>query len=130
MLKWKSDYETGVAFIDEQHEKLFEIGNRAFDLLKNNIYVDKYDKIVDIIQELKDYTEFHFSSEEKYLLETGYKGFFAHKVEHDDFVKKFDDIDFNRIDQGQNEYIMELLSFIAEWISEHILVKDQQHSHK
>ncbi|ERI95518.1 hemerythrin HHE cation binding domain protein [Clostridiales bacterium oral taxon 876 str. F0540] len=130
MLKWKSDYETGVEFIDEQHEKLFEIGNRAFDLLRNDIYVDKYDKIIDIIQELKNYTIFHFSSEEKYLLETGYKGFLAHKVEHDDFIKKFDDVDFSRIDQGQNEYIMELLNFISSWITEHILVKDQQHSHK
>jgi len=64
------------------------------------------------------------------LIETGYKGFFAHKVEHDDFIKKFDDIDAARIDDGQNKYIIELLNFLSDWISEHILVKDQQHSHK
>jgi hemerythrin len=130
MLKWKTEYETGVGFIDEQHQKLFEIGNRAYELLGNDFFIDKYDRIVDIIEELKSYTLFHFSSEEEYLIKSGYKGFFAHKIEHDDFIKKFDEIDLNRIDQGQNEYIIELLNFISSWISEHILKKDQQHSHK
>lgn len=130
MLKWKSDYETGVDFIDEQHQKLFEIGNRAYDLLTNDLYLDKYDRIVAIIEELKDYTVFHFASEEEYLLKIGYTKFFSHKVEHDDFIKKFNEIDFNRIDDGQNQYIMELLEFIFKWIDEHILIKDRQHSHK
>lgn len=130
VFKWKTDYETGVAMVDEQHKKLFEIGNRAFELLKNDIYLDKYDRILDIIEELKNYTVFHFASEEQYLLEKGYKGFFAHKVEHDDFMKKVNDIDYKRIDEGQNEYIMEIMQFLYSWIDEHILVKDQQHSHK
>lgn len=130
MLKWKEEYETGVAFIDEQHQKLFEIANSAYELFKNDFVSDKYDKILDIIQELKNYTVFHFKSEEDYLIETGYKGFFAHKVEHDDFIKKFDEIDAARIDDGQNKYIIELLNFLSDWISNHILVKDQQHSHR
>jgi hemerythrin len=130
MFKWKKDYETGVVFIDEQHQKLFEIGNRAYELLKNDFVTDKYDRILDIVQELKNYTAFHFASEEEYLFKSGYKGFFAHKVEHDDFIKKFNDIDLSRIDRGQEAYIMELMSFLSDWISEHILVKDQQHSHK
>lgn len=130
MFKWKIEYETGTELIDEQHKKLFEIGNRAYELLKNEFYTDKYDRILDIIEELKNYTVFHFSSEEEHMLKMGYKGFFAHKVEHDDFIKKINDIDYNRIDQGQNEYIMEILNFLYKWIDEHILIKDQKHSHK
>ncbi|MCM0647099.1 bacteriohemerythrin [Clostridium swellfunianum] len=130
MFKWKPDFETGVGFIDEQHEKLFEIGNKVYELLKNNFVTDKYDKILDIVQELKNYTAFHFASEEEYLLKIGYKGFLAHKVEHDDFIKKFNDIDLRRIDNGQDSYIMDIMSFLSDWISEHILVKDQHHSHK
>lgn len=30
MVKWKADYEVGVKLIDEQHEKLFEIADRAY----------------------------------------------------------------------------------------------------
>lgn len=130
MFNWKSEYETGVVFIDEQHKKLIEIGNRAYELLSNNFYVDKYDRILDIIEELKSYTVFHFNSEEEYLLKSGFKGFLSHKVEHDEFIKKFNDIDFNHIDVSQDEYIMGIMAFIYKWIDEHILIKDQQHSHK
>ncbi len=130
MLKWKKDYETGIEFIDEQHKMLFEIGNKAYGLFRNDFCLDKYDKIIDIINELKEYTVFHFSAEEEYLLKVGYKGFFAHKVEHEDFIKKFDEIDYSRIDQGQNEYIIELLDFISNWIKEHILERDMQVSNK
>jgi hemerythrin len=130
MFNWKNDYETGVELIDEQHKKLFEIANRAYQLFKNDFYIDKYDRIVQIIEELKDYTVFHFTSEEEYMLKVGYKRFLSHKVEHDDFITKFQDIDLKRIDKGQNDYILELLNFIYKWIDEHILVKDKQHSHK
>jgi hemerythrin len=130
MFYWKEECETGNAVVDNQHKKLFEIGNSAYELLKNEIYADKYDRIVDIIHELKDYTVYHFQAEEEYMLKSGFKGFFSHKVEHDDFIEKFDHIDYNRIDQGQNDYILEILNFVAEWITQHILVKDKQHSHK
>ncbi|MDP4084434.1 MAG: bacteriohemerythrin [Bacillota bacterium] len=130
MLTWQREYETGIQFIDEQHKMLFEIGNKAYDLFRNEYTIDKYDNIVEIIQELKDYTVFHFSAEEEYLLKVGYKGFFAHKVEHDDFISKFNEINYDRIDDGQNEYITELLDFIFTWIKEHILIRDMQLSNK
>ncbi|MDW8801355.1 hemerythrin family protein [Clostridium sp. A1-XYC3] len=128
MFKWKNEYETGVEKIDEQHRKLFEIANNAYELLNNDLYIDKYDRIIQIIEELKEYTVFHFTTEEEYMVSIGYKKILSHKVEHDDFIKKFDDIDFNRIDYGQNEYIMEMLEFIYKWIDEHILIKDKEHS--
>lgn len=128
MFEWKEEYSVGIQSIDEQHKKLFEIGNRAYELLKNNIYIDKYDKIIHIIEELKEYTVFHFTYEEKYLLENGYRKFFSHKVEHENFIQKFREIEYNRIDDGQNEYIMELLQFIFKWIDEHILIKDKEYS--
>jgi hemerythrin len=128
MFKWKEEYAFGVESIDEQHKTLFEIGNRIYELLKNDTYIDKYDRIIHIIEELKEYTIFHFTSEEEYMLKIGYKKFFSHKVEHDDFIKKIREIDYNRIDNGQNEYIMELLEVVFKWIDEHILVKDKEHS--
>lgn len=125
MFKWNEDYKTGVELIDEQHKKLFEIGNRAYELLKNRLYTDKYDKILEIIEELKDYTIFHFQTEENYLLENKCKTFFSHKVQHDDFIKKLDCTNSSNIDESQEEYIMELLQFIYKWIDGHILGNDK-----
>ncbi len=125
MFKWNENYETGVELIDNQHKKLFEIGNRAYELLKNKMYVDKYDKILEIIIELKEYTIFHFQTEEQHLLQKKCTTFFSHKVEHDDFIKKLNDIDLKNIDDSQEEYIVELMTMVFKWIDGHILQKDK-----
>jgi hemerythrin len=125
MFKWNEDYKTEVELIDEQHKKLFEIGNRAYDLLKNTMYVDKYDRIVQIILELKDYTIFHFQTEEQHLLQKKCPTFFSHKVEHDNFIKRLDDIDLSHVDESQEEYILELMTVVYKWIDEHIVQKDK-----
>lgn len=125
MIKWKEDYIIGVDNIDEQHKKLFEIANKAYELLKNEFYIDKYDRIVAILGELKDYTVYHFKSEEEYMASIGYKKLLSHKVEHDEFIKKINNIDFKSIDHNQDKYLLETLEFVVNWISSHILGKDK-----
>jgi hemerythrin len=126
MFKWKQDYVLGIEVIDEQHKKLFEIGERAYQLLKDKFRTDKYDEIVSILAELKDYTVFHFETEEKYMMSIGYKKFLSHKVYHNDFMETINNANLGSIDKNQDEYIMELLGFVAKWIDEHILQQDKQ----
>lgn len=126
MLKWKDEYLIGVQIIDEQHEKLFEIAGRAYDLLNNDMYLDKYDKIVEILEELKEYAVYHFKCEEEYQLSIGYRKFISHKAEHDEFIHKVENTDLNKIDADQNSYLLSILEFIVNWTSEHILQKDKQ----
>lgn len=125
MLKWKNDYSIGIEEIDEQHKILFEISERAYSLLTNDFYTDKYDKILEIIEELKNYTIFHFKYEEEYMMSIRYKRFLSHKVEHDDFIEKFNSIDFISIDQEQDKYIMSILEYLVDWVSSHILENDK-----
>jgi hemerythrin len=70
MFEWRKNYETGIEELDKQHQRLFEIANNAYGLLKNEYRTDKYDDIVEIIKELKDYTTYHFTDEEKYMVES------------------------------------------------------------
>lgn len=125
MLKWKDEYLVGVDKIDEQHKKLFEIAGKAYDLLKNDFYTDKYGKILEILEELKQYTIFHFKSEEEYMLSIGYKRFLSQKVEHDEFINKISNIDLKNIDVDQDKYILSILEFIVNWIGDHIIQKDK-----
>lgn len=125
MIKWKEGYELGVSHIDEQHEKLFEIANRAYKLLINDLVTDKYDKIVEILGELKEYTIFHFNSEEKHMLSIGYKKFLSHKVEHENFIKEINNIDLHKIDLHQDKAVKEILDFVVDWIDKHILNEDK-----
>lgn len=125
MIKWKKDYELGVKQIDEQHEKLFEIADRAYKLLTNDFISDKYDKIIEIIGELKEYTLFHFKSEEEYMLSIGHRRFLSHKVEHENFIKDIDNIDLYKIDSNQDQSVKEILEFVVNWIDIHILNQDK-----
>ena len=125
MLQWKEEYSIGVQLIDEQHKHLFVIGNNIYDLLENYLYEDKYDKIVMIINELREYTKYHFMTEEDYMLKIKYSKYFNQKVEHDDFIEKIEGIDLKGLDENQDKYIRDLLTFVFNWILEHILKKDK-----
>lgn len=124
MYEMKDEYKIGIETIDKQHEKLFELAEKTYQLLKNDFTLDKYDKIIHLVEELKDYTEFHFKTEEEYMESIGYKRMFTQKVEHEGFVNKLKDVDLKKIDHDQDEYIMKLLQFLNEWLVEHILEKD------
>lgn len=125
MIQWKEEYSVGFSLIDEQHKKLFEIANRAYDLLKNELLIDKYDRIAEIISELQDYTVYHFKTEEEYMQSIGYKKFFSQKVAHNDFLEKMKNIDLNKIDDGQNEYLLGILDFVGDWLVYHIIKQDK-----
>lgn len=126
MIQWSEEYVIGIDKIDEQHKKLFEIANRAYELLKNPFITDKYDKIVTIIKELKDYTKYHFNYEEKYMQSIGYRRYFSQKLAHDEFIEKINKFDLKNIDNNQNEAILNLLEVIATWIGEHIKTEDSK----
>jgi hemerythrin len=130
MLKWSDDLTLGISAIDEQHEKLLEIANRAYELLKDDLRFDKYDEIVSILTELKDYTVYHFNAEEEYMKSIGYPRLLSHKVEHNDFVDKMNDVNLDTVDSNQDKYLLELLDFIAGWVVSHINKTDRLYAQK
>jgi len=124
MFEMKEKYKTGIAKIDSEHEKLFEIGERAYQLLIDKYDMDKYDKIVRVIEELKAYTVYHFNAEEEYMKSINYKRLFTQKIDHTFFIKKLDEVNLNEIDDNQDEAIMKILTFLNEWLINHIIQKD------
>ncbi|MDF2523932.1 MAG: bacteriohemerythrin, partial [Clostridiales bacterium] len=51
--KWKNEYNCNVSDIDEQHQKLFEIGSRIYYMASLNDGIDHYDEIIAVLEELK-----------------------------------------------------------------------------
>lgn len=125
MIEWRDEFSVGNNEIDTQHKKLFQIAGKAYTLLKDDLVTDKYDQIISILQELKDYTVYHFSFEEEYMKSLGYKRLLSHKVLHDDFIERINNVNLNAIDENQSKYILETLDFIVSWIGEHILGNDK-----
>jgi hemerythrin len=125
MIEWKEEYALGIETIDDQHKKLFQIADRIYELIRNDVLIDKYDSIIEIINELKDYTVNHFAAEEEYMKSIGYKRLLSQKAAHHDFLHKMGEIELDKIDNGQNVYLLETLDFVVEWLGQHILKEDK-----
>ena len=124
--EFTDDYLTGIELIDKEHEHLFEIANETYDLLKNEFVTDKYDRIVALLEELKDYTKTHFAHEEEYMKSINYQYIWSEIHQHRTFEKKIDDIDLKKLDDSQQEYILEILDFLTKWLSGHIKGADRR----
>jgi hemerythrin len=125
MISWKEKYAIGNKVIDDQHKMLFEICDKIINLQQDKYIIDKYDRIMDLITELVDYTTFHFHQEEAYMLEINYAGYEEQKAEHDEFIEKLLDVNLGDIDENQDKYIEDLLVFVLDWLSKHIITKDK-----
>jgi len=125
MLIWNDSCSIGVDMIDAQHKHLFEIGNQAYALLKNGLQTDKYAEIMLIVDDLRNYTKYHFKCEEEYMIKINYPGYEEQKKEHTNFISELEKINLYNVDSDQQKYIEDLLHFVFAWILEHIIEKDR-----
>ena len=120
------EYLTGIALIDNEHKELFRIIGEVQRVIADEFIPDKYDEIVYLLEEMKRYTIFHFSDEEKYMESIQYEGIAAQKRAHDAFIARLNEMDLEHIDEHQQETLEELLDFLTEWLVNHILNSDKK----
>ncbi|MBM7615063.1 bacteriohemerythrin [Alkaliphilus hydrothermalis] len=137
MFGWDKMYETNIQMVDQQHKRLVELINQLNAEVIAQLEFDNYDRIMEILGELKDYTVEHFQHEESLMkdamgkfddekLAEFWAYFKNHKNEHADFVNKVEEVYCNNIDENQVEISIELIDFLVEWIKNHILKIDLQ----
>lgn len=121
-ITWSEGYSVGIKEIDAQHKKLIELINGLYGL-----YVEKNEKdIGKIIKEIKEYTIYHFSAEEKLFRENKYDGARAHIKLHEDFIQEFNDMvkDYTKMPSVLN---IRILTFLQKWLTNHILKEDKKY---
>lgn len=124
--EFTDDYLTGIALVDAEHKELFRIVDKANQLVKSFDELSGYDNIIEILNELKEYTKEHFSDEEEYMESIQYEGLSAQKRAHEAFIDKLENIDLAQIDANPQEYLQELLEFLLGWLINHILYTDKK----
>lgn len=127
MFKWKDNYCSKVNQFDDQHKKLFSLGNHLLDVVHANKDSDHYDDIIDALNELKEYTVYHFNAEEELMEKYNYPKIMSHKMQHKKFLVRVNELLSKDIDANQVDVTLELLTFLADWIQNHILVVDSQY---
>lgn len=125
-LVFTEEYHTGIALVDAQHARLFEIINEADGLIKAELLHDKYDEIVHILGVLKDYTVTHFADEEAYMERIAYEGLEAQRFAHMSFVDMLNQVNPDNVDENQQAYLEELVEYLKNWLIVHILKVDKR----
>ena len=128
MFEMKPEYYIGIKMIDEQHNQLFTYADEAYELLNDEFTPDKYDKIDILLEKLYDYTVKHLADEEAYMESIHYNKLFTQKVQHQAFIEKLDEFmeSHNKEEENQDEQIMKILTYLTEWLVNHILYVDGQ----
>ncbi len=122
LLSWNERYSVGIREVDEQHKKLIDMINQLHDAMLSGKGREILDKI---INSLVDYTKTHFSTEERLMKEYGYPGYLNHKAQHEEFIKKVAEFQ-RKFENGELTLSMEIMQFLKNWLSEHILGSDKK----
>lgn len=108
--------------IDNQHIKLIEIINKMHEA---NIHKKGHDTILEILDSLKDYTQYHFSFEEQLLKEKNYPKVQHHHDVHENLKKQLDDY-IDRIKHKKWGTSWKINTFLEDWLIVHIMKEDKQ----
>ena len=110
---------TGNELIDNEHKELIDRVNKLVESCENG-----KEKVTDVktLDFLMDYTDFHFSYEEKLQQEVGYDKLEQHKVQHEDFKKSVDELrQMLEEEEGPTDAFVEAVNKnISQWLVNHI----------
>lgn len=113
-MKWLPEYNTGIEVIDDQHKRILDYIN---DLQNVDVVSDRA-QIKEILDNIIDYTQSHFTFEESLQEEANYKYRVPHKRVHDLFIKRIEGYrqDFQDGKSIENEFS----EVLAKWLINHI----------
>jgi len=97
--------------------------NRLYDGMRSGQGKDVVGKVLD---DLINYTKFHFAREEELFTRTGYPAV-EHKEQHRLLVKQVDDLR-SRFKSGEISISIETLDFLKDWLAIHIQGSDKNYA--
>ena len=117
-IKWDESLSVGVSLIDEQHKAWIERLRNVEIAIESGRGMQQ---IVGTLDFLVDYTQFHFSTEEKYMSQTGYPDMENHRARHKDLKETLDGLVEDFREDGVTEKLGEAIgTFLSNWLREHI----------
>lgn len=120
------EFRTQIPLVDKEHETLFKLVRQTYDLVHDEFCVDKFDNIVAILEELRNYTIKHFADEERYMKSINYDGLAEQVAAHTAFVEQLNNLDLDEIDRDQEGALDDLIKFLLNWLVQHILKVDKK----
>ena len=120
IIEWSKSFELGIDEFDYHHKHLVDLLNMTYDRFTNGA---SHEELGAVLDELADYATYHFAAEEYWMGVHEYPGFTKHSEEHKKFCNRVTEI-LNDFHNGNDSLSLEVLTFIMNWLTHHIMGTD------
>jgi hemerythrin len=124
-IKWLDHYNINIKEIDRQHQHLLQLINKIYEAV---VAESEKSTLSRLLNELSDYSTYHFKTEEEMFSVHGYPGAEIHKQQHNylslQLLKLITDFEYDQL-----VISFDVLIFLNDWYVNHILVSDKKFSH-
>jgi hemerythrin len=125
-VEWDDRYSLGIPLIDDQHKHLIELTNGLYACCVRG-GEDIQACFRDAVRGTVDYVKYHFTAEERMLVNINYPGFIMHKKEHEGFILKILQ-DAKEFEEGKKFVPNNFVRYLKDWILAHIAVEDRKYA--
>lgn len=123
LFTWSDSFSVGIKAFDDDHKILIKLVN---DINKAMLEGKSKTVIRKIVNELVDYTKYHFDREEATMKKANYSDFSSHKKIHDELISQVTKIN-NDLNNDKSNVSLELLEFLKDWLITHIQGTDKKY---
>ena len=108
----------GIELVDEQHKMLIQHLNNLIRAVEQH---QGPEKISETLGFLIDYTDFHFSAEERHMAANEYHNLDAHKSLHNEFKTTLGNLEADYLEEGPtHELASSIDTLLINWLIKHI----------
>ena len=120
-IQWSEELSVGIEQIDGQHKELIRIANGLISAVAK----ERGNRVINnVVRRLRNYTVFHFNSEEKLMEAVRYPKRGEHENEHAKLKRNVKEFQRN-LYQGERLTAEDVLNFLKIWLLKHILYSDR-----
>lgn len=124
-INWSEEYSVGVHIIDADHKMLIDLINQCSTAVSEGHDHAKVDKV---LAALYEYTDFHFIREEALMKACEYADLDQHREVHDKLRGQVRDIRDKHATNPTDAMDDEVMTFLTEWLTKHILGHDKRYA--
>jgi methyl-accepting chemotaxis protein len=121
LVGWNDSFKIGIDSIDNQHKVLFDLINKLYTTYGKS---KSKSQLKQVLEDLLDYTIYHFGNEEEIFHMIRYEGTEKHLVQHKKFIDKIKAFreEFNA---GDISVALDVVHFLQDWLVTHIQRTDR-----